>query len=108
MACDLKDNPDLIEEYKAYHARGNAWPEITKSIKDGGIEDMQIYLVGNRLFMIMEVNKTFDPEIKAKMDSANPKVQEWETLMMKFQQYLPWAKDGEKWMPMEQIFQLGD
>jgi len=106
LACDLKDDPALIEKYKEYHAPGNAWPEITKSIKDAGIVDMQIYLTGNRLFMVMEVDDTFDPEKKAEMDAGNPKVQEWETLMDTFQQRIPWAKDGEKWIMMDQIFQL--
>lgn len=67
---------------------------------------MQIYLLGNRLFMIMEVDENFSFEAKAKADAANPKVTEWEKLMWKFQQPLPWAKTGEKWMPMEQIYQL--
>jgi len=106
LACDLKDDPALIEEYKKYHAPGNTWPEIIKSIKDAGIVDMQIYLTGNRLFMIMGVDETFGPERKAKMDASNPKVQEWEALMWKFQQGLPWAEPGGKWIPMEQIFQL--
>jgi len=105
-SCDLKDNPKLIEEYKAYHAKGNAWPEITKSIKDAGISDMQIYLTGNRMFMIMEVDETFDPVRKVEMDANNPKVQEWEQLMSTFQQSLPWAEEGVKWTPMDQIFKL--
>ncbi|MEM6963870.1 MAG: L-rhamnose mutarotase [Bacteroidota bacterium] len=107
LACDLKDDPQLIEQYKKYHAPGNAWPEITDSIRSAGIEDMQIYLTGNRLFMIMEVNDNFDPQRKAEMDAENIKVQEWENLMMQFQQLLPWAKVGEKWVEMEKIFQLG-
>ena len=107
LACDLKEDPELINAYKAYHAAGQAWPEITESITSAGIEDMQIYLIGNRLFMIMEVNERFDAQRKAAMDANNPKVQEWENLMMKFQQLLPWAKEGEKWMRMEKIFQLG-
>lgn len=105
-ACDLQDNEKLIEEYKAYHAKGKAWPEITKSIKDAGIVAMDIYLIGNRLFMIMEVNQDFDPVVKAQMDADNPKVQQWESLMWKYQKELPWAKNGEKWMPLENIFTL--
>lgn len=105
-ACDLKDDSKLIEEYKAYHAEGKAWPEITKSIKDAGITDMQIYLTGNRMFMIMEVDETFNPAKKAEMDANNPKVQEWEDLMWDYQQELPWAAKGEKWIPLEKIFQL--
>ena len=106
FSCDLKDDPKLIAEYKNYHAPGNAWPEITKSIRDAGIVDMQIYLTGNRMFMIMEVDKTFDPNKKAEMDANNPKVQEWEKLMWEYQQGLPWAKKGEKWMLLEKVFQL--
>lgn len=106
LACDLKDDPWLIEEYKRYHAPENVWPEITQSIRDAGISDMQIYLTGNRLFMIMEVDDTFDPVRKSEMDAVNPSVQKWETLMLNFQQFLPWAKEGEKWVQMEKIFQL--
>ena len=106
LSTDLKDNPALIEEYENYHAAGNIWTEITKSIRDSGINNMEIYRIGNRLFMIMEVDDSFDFDKKAKMDADNSKVQEWEELMWKFQQPLPWAKEGEKWMVMKKIFQL--
>lgn len=106
LALDLKDNPQLMEQYKAYHAPGKAWPEIEASIKDSGIREMEIYLTGNRMFMIMEVDEDFSFERKAQMDADNPKVQEWEDLMWTFQQALPWAKDGEKWVVMERIFGL--
>lgn len=105
-ACDLVDNPKLIEEYKRYHSKEKAWPEITKSIRDSGIVDLEIYILANRLFMIMEVDETFSPERKQMMDSANPHVQEWEKLMWEFQQAPPGAKEGEKWLPMEQIYKL--
>ena len=104
LTLDLKDDPKLISEYKRYHQK--IWPEITRSIRDSGIEDLEIYLLGTRMFMIMEVNDRFSFEAKAKADRDNPKVQEWETLMWKFQQALPQAKSGEKWLPMERIFNL--
>jgi L-rhamnose mutarotase len=108
FSCDLKDDPKLIAAYKEHHAPGNAWPEITKSIKDAGIVDMQIFLTGNRMFMIMEVDDSFDPAKKAKMDANNPKVQEWEKLMWNYQQELPWAAPNEKWIALEQIFSLNN
>lgn len=104
LALDLKDDPALIAEYRKYHEK--IWPEITKSIKDSGIEDMEIYLLGTRMFMIMEVNEGFSFQEKAAADLASRKVQEWEQLMWKFQQALPQAQPGEKWLRMERIFKL--
>jgi L-rhamnose mutarotase len=104
LTLDLKDDPTLIAEYKRHHER--IWPEITKSIKDAGIEDLEIYLHGTRLFMIMEVNETFSFERKAGADRNNRKVREWENLMWKFQKPLPGARPGEKWLLMDQIFKL--
>lgn len=104
LTLDLKDDPNLITTYKHYHE--SIWPEITRSIKDSGIEDMEIYLFGNRLFMIMQVDDRFSFAAKAVADRNDPKVQEWETLMWKFQQPLSQAKPGEKWMLMEKIFTL--
>jgi len=95
-----------MARYKAYHAQENHWPEIAKSIKEAGIRDMEVYLVGNRMFMVMEVDETFSHEKKAALDASNPRVQEWERLMSGFQQQLPWAEDEEKWMPTELIFKL--
>lgn len=106
FALDLKDDPQLIKRYKEYHAAGNAWPEITESIRQAGVLDMQIFCTGNRLFMIMETEADFDPELKAKMDQDNAQVQKWESLMNEFQQPLPWATSDEKWVRMEKIFQL--
>ena len=104
LTLDLKDNPKLISDYKRYHEK--IWPEVTRSIKDSGIEDMEIYLLGTRMFMIMEVNESFSFEAKAKADELSPKVQQWEKLMWKFQQALPQAKPGEKWLAMERVFKL--
>lgn len=104
LTLDLKDDPALIAEYKRYHEK--IWPEITHSIKAAGIENMEIYLLGTRLFMIMEVNEQFSFDAKAESDRQNLKVQEWERLMWKFQQPLAGAKPGEKWLRMERIFKL--
>ena len=104
LACDLKDDAGLIAEYEQWHR--NVWKEIKKSITDAGISNMEIYRLGNRLFMIMETDDSFGFERKASMDAANAVVQEWETLMWKYQQQLPMAKEGEKWILMQKIFDL--
>jgi len=104
LALDLIDDEALIAEYEACH--DNIWPEIIKSIKGSGIESMEIYRTGNRLFMIMEVNDSFSFEAKGKADASNLKVQEWETLMWTYQQAIPHAKAGEKWLLMDMIFKI--
>ena len=106
LALDLVDDPVLIAEYENWHKAENAWPEIKKSIQDAGIEQMEIYRIGNRLFMIMDVNNEFNFAEKAAADIANKKVQEWEQLMWKYQQALPGSKPGEKWVLMDKIFSL--
>jgi len=104
LALDLVDDSKLIAEYEAFHKE--IWAEIQAGIKESGIEVMEIYRTGNRLFMIIEVNDTFSFENKGKADAANPKVQEWETLMWKYQKALPHAQPGEKWVLMDKIFNL--
>ncbi|MGD0568597.1 MAG: L-rhamnose mutarotase [Candidatus Sulfotelmatobacter sp.] len=104
LTLDLKNDPALIAEYKRRHEK--VWPEIIQSIRDSGILDMEIYLLGTRMFMIIEVDESFSFEANSAADRLNPKVQQWENLMWKFQQPLPQAAPGEKWMLMEKIFKL--
>ncbi|MFL9482283.1 L-rhamnose mutarotase [Chitinophagaceae bacterium LWZ2-11] len=104
FALDLKDDEQLIKEYEDYHAA--IWPEIKKSILDAGITQMEIYRTGNRLFMIMDTTDNFSFEQKSAMDATNEKVQEWEQLMWKYQQAVPAAKPGEKWVETRRIFRL--
>src|SRR4051812_21686863 len=104
LAVDLVNDEALISEYEARHK--NVPPEILDSIRSSGITNMEIYRVGNRMFMIMETTDDFSFESKAAADLANPKVQDWEQLMWKFQASLPFAKPGEKWVLMKKIFQL--
>ena len=106
LALDLVDDEKLIAEYEGHHQHVS--PEIKKSITDAGIEVMDLFRVGNRLFMIMEVTDDFSFEAKEMADAANEKVQVWEQLMWKYQQPLPTAKPGEKWVLMKQIFSLKD
>lgn len=104
LTLDLKPDPVLIAEYKVYHQA--IWPEIIESIKGSGIISMEIYCHEARLFMIMETKDSFSFYAKSVMDAANPKVQEWEALMWKYQEALPTAKPDEKWVLMEKIFDL--
>ena len=104
LTLDLKDDDQLIRQYEEHHQK--VWPEILASIKNSGIEQMEIYRLGTRLFMIMEVNDSFSFEKKSRMDMNNVKVQEWEALMWNYQQPLKEAAKGDKWILLNKIFDL--
>lgn len=104
FALDLKDDPSLITEYENHHA--NVWPEVRDSFRRAGIENVELYRTGNRLFMLLDTNESFSFEKKKQIDEEDPVVQQWEALMGTYQQPLPWAKDGNKWVLMQTVFKL--
>lgn len=106
FALDLRDDSLAIAEYERWHQPGHIWPEIVASIRAAGISDLEIFRTGHRLVLVMDVPEGFDGAAKQAADAADPRVQAWESLMDTFQQRLPWAKPGQKWVPMEQIFSL--
>jgi len=104
LALDLKNDAALIAAYEKHHEQ--VWSEIEASIKESGIESMKIYRTGKRLFMIIHANNHFSFEKKNEMDKHNPIVEKWEALMDQYQQRLPWAAPGVKWVLMDEIFSL--
>ena len=106
LALDLQDDPELIAEYIEYHQPNNAWPQITANMAEAGILDMEIYHIADRLFMIMETAPDFDPNKAPETEEGRLKSDEWEALMWKFQKPLSCAKNGEKWIRMDKIYDL--
>ena len=106
FALDLKEDAQSIATYEQYHQ--SVWPEIIASIKEADIKTLDIYRVANRLFMIMEVGADFSFEKKAAIDAKNEMVIQWEKLMWEYQQALPTAQPGEKWVLMQKIFTLSN
>ena len=104
LTLELKADPELINEYEKFHE--NVWPEVLQSIKGSGIEEMEIYRSGTKLFMTINANDDFSFEKKSEMDLGNAKVQEWEDLMWKYQQKVAGSAPDEKWVLMKKIFEL--
>jgi len=102
----LENNPGLIEEYKKLHAMGNAWPEITQGLKDVGIIDMEIYLDGTTLFMIMDTQQNFDHDKAMAKLAMLPRQSEWEATVSKYQKTSLSSSANEKWRLIERIFKL--
>ena len=102
----LRDDQKLIEKYKEIHANGGAWPEITQGMKNVGILDMELYLYGNRVFMIMDTVADFDHDTAMAELANKPRQKEWEALVSQFQKTSSDASAAEKWQLMERIFKM--
>lgn len=108
QTLDLKDDPELIAAYKQLHSQEHIWKETLAAIKEVGILEMEIYLCGNHLFMIIETPADFDWDSSMKKMATLPKQTEWEALTARYQQTNPHAASAEKWKLMERIFHLYD
>ena len=104
----LEDDLQLIEDYKKVHAAGATWPEITQGMIDVGILDMEIYIVGTRLFMIMDTVPDFDHNSAMTELATKPRQSEWEAYVSRFQRTSAEASVDEKWQVIERIYKLGD
>ena len=103
---DLRNNPELIAEYKLRHSKDKIWPEILEGIRSVGILEMEIYILGTRLFMIVETPLDFDWDSAMEKLAGLPRQQEWEDYMAIFQCSEPGSTSSEKWQPMERMFYL--
>lgn len=105
LALDLKNDPALIEQYRRWHEPDAIWPEVMQAIRSNGVLKQEIFLLGTRMTMVLQTTDDFSLERKSAADRGNPAMQRWEELMCPFQQPLPEAADGEKWISMEKIFE---
>ena len=108
QTLDLKNDPALIERYRYFHSREGSWPEIRKGIREVGILEMDIYIDGNRLFMIVETPLDFDWDTAMQRLATLPRQAEWEAFVAQFQQCDPTATSDQKWRMMERMFTLYD
>jgi len=108
QTLDLKDDPELIARYRRCHSREESWPEIREGIRQVGILEMEIYILGNRLFMIVETPLDFDWDEAMSRLATLPRQAEWEEFVAVFQACRPGSTSDEKWQMMERMFYLYD
>ena len=105
LTVNLKDDPGVVELYKRHHRE--VWPEVQASLARVGVEEMDIYLLGRRLVMVVEMRDDIDyrAEFRAHASSSE-RVSEWERLMQSLQEPSVEARAGEWWAAMEPVFHL--
>lgn len=106
QTMDLRDNPQLIAEYRRRHSRGEVWPEVLQGIRDCGLLEMEIYILGTRLVMICEAPLDVDWDEAMRRMASGPRQAEWEAFMAVFQQCDPGQTSDEKWKMMERMFHV--
>ncbi len=106
QTLELRDNPELIAEYRRRHSQGEVWQEILDGIRQVGILEMEIYILGTKLFMIVETPLDFEWDTAMARLATLPRQQEWEDYMAIFQQAEAGASSADKWKPMERMFHL--
>lgn len=105
FALDLQDDPAVIAAYRGWHEK--VWPEIMRGMAGHGVLGQRIYLIGNRLFMVLEVEEGFDYRVDfARYLENTPRAREWDALMRQFQKPVPWAGEGDLWAQMERVYDL--
>lgn len=104
QSLDLKNEPGLIEAYRAHHRA--VYPEVLEALRGIGITRMKIFLLDTRLFMYFEAPDDFDPARDYQAYAAQARCAAWDALMRGFQQRSPGARPGEWWAEMELIFDL--
>ena len=106
QTLDLRDDPELIATYRHLHSKDGIWPEILAGIKAVGVLEMEIYLLGTRLFMIVELPEELAWDDVMRRMGEQPRQAEWEALTAQYQEADPHAGSAEKWKLMERIFHL--
>lgn len=106
QTLDLKDDPKLIAEYVKRHSEEESWLEIRNGIREVGILEMEIYILGSRLFMIVETPLDFEWDTAMAKLAGLPRQAEWEEYMSIFQVARPGATSAEKWQLMDRMFHL--
>jgi L-rhamnose mutarotase len=104
----LRNDSELIKAYKKAHAKGEAWPEITHGMREVGIIDMEIYLFGTKLFMIMDTVLDFEHDKAMEELALKPRQNEWEEHMARFQDTSIDATADQKWQLMERIYKMDE
>lgn len=106
QTLNLRENPELIAEYRKLHDSNHIWPEVIAGIREVGILEMEIYILGARLFMIVETPLDFDWDSAMNQLNTLPRQQEWEEYVSVFQKVSLGMSSSEKWRPMERMFHL--
>jgi L-rhamnose mutarotase len=105
FALDLRNDPVLIQEYERWHEANSIWPAVTGSLRDSGVQELELYRCGNRLVQVLEASQDH-AYATGRTAAADANMLAWEELMWRYQQALPFAQKGEKWVRMHRLFSL--
>lgn len=103
---EISHDPELVAQYRKWHSEGYSWQEVRDGIRQVGILEMEIYILGSRLVMIVDAPEDFRWDEAMARLATLPRQTEWEAFVSKFQGCSADARSDEKWQPMERMFRL--
>ena len=106
QTLELRSNEEARREYIKWHSKEYSWKEIRDGIREVGILDMEIYILGNMLVMIVDTPLDFDWDTAMARLATLPRQAEWEAFVSQFQGCSADATSDEKWQMMERMFYL--
>ena len=106
QTLSLRDNPEMIALYRKAHSDSDFWPEIEECIRSVGILEMEIYILGTRLVMIVDMPDDLDWDETMARLARLPRQGEWEDYVAQFQKCTKGSSSNEKWQMMERMFHL--
>ena len=102
----LRSDEEARREYIKWHSQEYNWKEVRDGIREVGILEMEIYILGNMLVMIVDAPAHFDWDKAMARLATLPRQAEWEAFVSQFQGCSANATSDEKWQMMERMFYL--
>lgn len=100
MTANLVSDAKLQQEYLSYHAtQFKNWPEVAKGFCNANFQQLLVFKNGRQLMLVISIPKgeSLD-KLNPKTAENNPRVDEWNRLMKKYQEGIPGTKPGEVWV----------
>ena len=105
LSANLIEDEKMQKEYLDYHkTQFEKWPEISKGFCNAEFQRLAIFKKNRQLMLIISIpkGKKLD-DLNPKTTLNNPKVDEWNSIMKKYQEGIEGTKPDEVWVYFKPI-----
>ncbi len=105
MTANLVSDTTLQKEYMDYHAtQSEKWPEVATGFCNADFQQLLIFRNDRQLMLIISIPKgeSLD-ELNPRTIENNPRVDEWNVLMSKYQEGIEGTELGSAWVTFKNV-----